>query len=353
MHRNDANRLSLNDLQSKRLPPCSVRKVLKNVIGIAYIPKGINRFVRFVYGPVPSRRLGRSLGVNVIPFKTCNYSCVYCQLGKTTNLINERRSFFPKEEILEELEKVLERVEADHVTFAGEGEPTLCGDLGWLIGRIKEITDIPVAVITNGSLLYRRDVREDLASADVVIPSLDAADERTFRRINRPHKDLSVDMVIEGLEEFGEEFEGKFYVEIMLVKGYNDDEDALRNIRSALERIEPDGVYLLTPIRPPTLNVEPADEMGIVRAHAILGDVVDVIDPEVGEFSTECFSSVEEAVRAILSRHPMREDQLKEFLKKFGEDTSVLDGMEGIRRVEYLGKVFYVSFKGRSWMRGT
>ncbi len=304
--------------------------------------------MRFVYGPVPSRRLGRSLGVNVIPFKTCNYSCVYCQLGKTTDLINERRSFFPKEEILREVAEVVGRVEADHVTFAGEGEPTLCRDLGWLIKEIKKVTDTPVAVLTNGSLLYREDVREDLAEADVVIPSLDAADEKTFRRINRPHKDLKIDEIVEGLREFSREYSGKFYIEVMLVKGYNDSESALKAIRSALERIKPDGVYLLTPIRPPTLEVEPADVEEIVRAHAILGDVVEVIDPEVGEFSTECFSSAEEAVKALLRRHPMREDQLKDFLKRFGEDISLLENVEGVRRIEYMGKVFYVYKKDLS-----
>ncbi len=298
--------------------------------------------MKFVYGPVPSRRLGRSLGVNVIPFKTCNYSCVYCQLGKTTDMINERRSFFPKEEILGEVVEAIGRVEADHITFAGEGEPILCKDLGWLIDRIKGCTDVPVAVLTNGSLLYRKDVREDLANADVVIPSLDAADERTFRRINRPHRDLRIEEIIEGLEVFGREFGGKFYIEIMLVKGYNDDERSLLAIKSALERIKPDGVYLLTPTRPTALKVEPADEFGIVRAHAILGEVVDVVNPEVGEFPAECFSSAEEAVKALLRRHPMREDQLKDFLKKFGEDLSILERVGGIKRVEYMGRVYYI-----------
>jgi len=297
--------------------------------------------MQFVYGPVPSRRLGRSLGINVIPFKTCNYSCVYCQLGRTTNKINERKSFFPKEDILKEVAEVIGRVEADHITFAGEGEPTLCKDIGWLIREIRKITDTPIAVITNGSLLYREDVRQDLAEADVVIPSLDAADERTFRRINRPHKDLKIDKIIEGLAEFGREYNGKFYIEIMLVKGYNDSEDALFAIKSALKKIEPDGVYLLTPVRPTASNVEPADEFGIMRANAILGDVVKIIDPEIGEFSAECFSSAEEAVKTLLRRHPMREDQLKDFLKKFGENLSFVESIEGIKRVEFMGKVFY------------
>lgn len=298
--------------------------------------------MRFVYGPVPSRRLGKSLGVNVIPFKTCNYSCVYCQLGRTTNKINERKSFFPKEEILREVAEVIERVEADHITFAGEGEPTLCKDIGWLIRKIKKTTDTPIAVITNGSLLYREDVREDLAEADVVIPSLDAADEETFKRINRPHRDLKIDRIVDSMVEFSKLYKGRFYIEIMLVKGYNDSEKALFAIKSALEEIKPDGVYLLTPIRPTASNIEPADELGIVRANTILGDVVEVIDPEIGEFSAECFSSAEEAVKTLLKRHPMREDQLKELLRKFGEDMSLLETIDGVRRVEYMGNIFYI-----------
>jgi wyosine [tRNA(Phe)-imidazoG37] synthetase (radical SAM superfamily) len=298
--------------------------------------------MEFVYGPVPSRRLGRSLGINVIPFKTCNYSCVYCQLGRTTNKINERRSFFPKEEILKEIETALKGIEADHITFAGEGEPTLCKDIGWLIRKIKEITDIPVAVITNGSLLYREDVREDLMEADVVIPSLDSADQGTFKRINRPHRDLKIDEIIEGLKEFRKAYGGRFYIEVMLVKGYNDSEEALLAIRSAIEKIKPDGVYLMTPIRPPASKIEPADEIGIMRANAILGDVVKIIDPEMGEFSTQCFSSAEEAVKNLLKRHPMREDQLKDLLKKFDADLSLLRDIEGIERMEFMGKVFYI-----------
>ncbi|AEA47858.1 radical SAM protein [Archaeoglobus veneficus] len=296
----------------------------------------------YVYGPVSSRRLGRSLGVNVIPFKTCNYSCVYCQLGKTTSKINERRSFFPKEDILREVELSLKNVEADHITFAGEGEPTLCRDIGWLIRKIKEITDIPVAVITNGSLLYREDVREDLMEADVVIPSLDAADTRTFRRINRPHRDLKIEEIIDGQVEFSRSYRGKLYVEVMLVKNFNDGEESLLSIRDALNRIKPDGVYILTPIRPPASRIEPADEMGLLRANAIIGDVTKIIQPEVGEFFVECFSSAEEAVMMVLRRHPMREEQLVELLRKFDADLSILESIEGIEKVEFMGKTFYL-----------
>ncbi len=295
--------------------------------------------MKYVYGPVPSRRLGRSLGVNVIPYKTCNYSCVYCQLGVTRRLVNERRSYFPKEDIIKEVASC--DVEIDHITFAGEGEPTLCSDLGWLITKIKEIRDEPIAVLTNGSLLWREDVRRDLMEADVVIPSLDAGDEDTFKRLNRPHRDLKLERVVEGIASFCDEFEGRLYIEVMLVKGYNDNERALFGIKKALELIEPDGVYLMTPTRPTALKVMPADAEGVMRANAILGEVVKVLNPECGEFILKSYRSAEEALKSILPRHPMREEQVLEVLKAFGEDMDVLQRI-GAKEVEYMGVKFYV-----------
>jgi wyosine [tRNA(Phe)-imidazoG37] synthetase (radical SAM superfamily) len=221
-----------------------------------------------------SRRLGRSLGVDVVPLKTCNYSCVYCELGETTNKINERLSFFPKRDILNDVMRVLDGgMEIDHITFAGDGEPALCKDLGWLIEKIKEITDIPVVVITNGSLLGREDVREDLANADIVIPSLDAADVETFRQINRPCRGLEIDEIVDGLVDFRKSYRGTLYVEVMLVKNFNDSVKALQKIRDAIRRIKPDGVYVLTPVRPTATPVEPADWEAISKACKIIGSV--------------------------------------------------------------------------------
>lgn len=241
--------------------------------------------MRYVYGPVLSRRLGRSLGVDTVPLKTCNYSCVYCELGKTTTRINERRSFFPKKDILNDIIKALNSgIEIDHITFAGDGEPTLCEDLGWLIGKIKEITDIPVTVITNGSLLNREDVREDLMSADIVIPSLDAADPETFKRINRPCRELEVNEIIDGLVDFSRSYKGTLYVEVMLVKNFNDNVEALQKISEAIKRINPDGVYILTPERPTAIPVEPVSMESIIRAGEIIGKVARIIYPQLEVF---------------------------------------------------------------------
>ena len=173
--------------------------------------------MRFIYGPVPSRRLGRSLGVSPIPRKTCTYSCVYCHLGPTTRLTVARESFFPKDEIYDEIASALPEADADYVTFSGDGEPTLCKDLGWLIRRCKADFDTPVAVITNGSLLSLPEVREELREADLVMPSLDAGSAGVFRQINRPERSLEFDTVIEGLVAFRNEYPGLIWLEVMLV----------------------------------------------------------------------------------------------------------------------------------------
>ncbi len=210
-----------------------------------------------VYGPVPSRRLGRSLGVSPIPFKTCNYSCVYCQLGRTTHMTIQRKDFFPPEELLNEIKRAIEaenshrHSEIDFVTFVGEGEPTLCKSLGWLIRKTKEIADIPIAVDTNGSLLYRKDVRDDISQADVVMPSLDAGTAETFRKINRPHRGIVFEAVVEGMGKFRQEYDGEIWVEVMLVKGLNDSEEELEAIKSRLSPLEPNRTYINVPIRPP------------------------------------------------------------------------------------------------------
>ena len=313
--------------------------------------------MKIVYGPVPSRRLGRSLGVSPIPFKTCNYSCVYCQLGRTTHMTNQRKDFFPPEELLNEIKRVIEvnHSEIDFVTFVGEGEPTLCKSLGWLIRKTKEIADIPIAVDTNGSLLYREDVRNDLSEADVVMPSLDAGTAETFRKINRPHRGIVFEAVVEGMERFRRDYNGEIWVEVMLVKGLNDSEEELEAIKSGLEKIEPNRTYINVPIRPPAEPwAVPPDKEAVALAHAILGDVnvVDITAEETGEFSIEGFTNPEDAILAIIRRHPMREEQVIETLKKFEvEEKGVQDSLTRleksgkIKKVEYREKVFWLTME--------
>jgi wyosine [tRNA(Phe)-imidazoG37] synthetase (radical SAM superfamily) len=206
---------------------------------------------KYFYGPVPSRRLGRSFGVDIVPFKVCTLDCIYCQLGKTTEKSIERKAYVSAETIIAELKDALgQGLKTDYITIAGSGEPTLNSKLGEIIEQIKEVTDIPVAVVTNGTLLYRADVRADCAKADVVLPSLDAGDERTFQKINRPHRDISIEMLISGLCEFRKEFAGQLWLEVFFVDAVNTDAEQIAKIKTVIERISPDRVQLNTAVRP-------------------------------------------------------------------------------------------------------
>ena len=206
---------------------------------------------KYLYGPVPSRRLHRSLGVDIVPFKVCTLDCIYCQIGPTSKKTIERSEYVPVKPVLDELTTMVARgLQADFITISGSGEPTLNSRLGELIDAIKQLTDIPVAVLTNGTLLYRDDVRADCARADVVLPSLDAADQETFRKINHPHPDISIEMLIAGLSAFRNEFAGRIWLEVFLVKGVNTAADQLAPIKHAIDRIRPDKVQLNTAVRP-------------------------------------------------------------------------------------------------------
>lgn len=207
--------------------------------------------MKHVFGPVPSRRLGRSLGIDLVPWKTCSYDCIYCQLGRTTSKIVERQEWVKWDPLLDELNQSLD-ARPDYITFSGSGEPTLHAGLGELIDRVKSVTTIPVAVLTNGSLLWRADVRRDLLRADLVIPSLDAGDESLFRQINRPHDTISHQQMLEGLIAFRQEFNGQYWLEVFLLAGLTSTTAEAEKIAACTRRIRPDRVQLNTVARPPT-----------------------------------------------------------------------------------------------------
>ena len=192
-----------------------------------------------------------SLGVDIIPLKVCPLDCLYCQLGKTSHKSIDRRDYVDAQEVLSQLQARIEQgLEADFITIGGSGEPTLNLQFGRIIDGIKGMTDIPVAVLTNGVLFYRQDVRDDCRQADVVLPSLDAADEQTFRRINRPHEGLTIENLIAGLSKFREEFSGRIWLEVLLIEGVNTADEQIAKIRDAIARIRPDKVQLNTAVRP-------------------------------------------------------------------------------------------------------
>lgn len=205
----------------------------------------------YVFGPVPSRRIGRALGVDLVPFKTCTYDCIYCQLGGTTNLTVERREWVPMDAVLEELKRKLVCC-PDYITLSGSGEPTLYSRLGELIDHIQAMSGVPVAVLTNGSLLWQKEVRKEVSLADLVLPSLDADTDDTFQFINRPHPDITFDQMVEGLIALRHEFTGPYWLEVFLLGGYTAIEANVKRLAALANRIGPDRVQLNTVARPPT-----------------------------------------------------------------------------------------------------
>jgi wyosine [tRNA(Phe)-imidazoG37] synthetase (radical SAM superfamily) len=204
-----------------------------------------------LFGPVPSRRLGRSLGVDLVPRKTCPFDCLYCEVGPTTQKTLKRREYHT-EEIIQELAEYLRgpAAELDYITLAGSGEPTLNLGLGKIIRAIKKMSATPVAVLTNGALLHLPEVRRELAAADVILPSLDAAIEKTWRLINRPLPEMALAQMIEGLEALRREYQGQIWLEIMILRGLNDNEEELSALKGVIQRLAPDKVQLNTAVRP-------------------------------------------------------------------------------------------------------
>ncbi|OQY30092.1 MAG: radical SAM protein [Candidatus Cloacimonetes bacterium 4572_55] len=280
---------------------------------------------KFVFGPVASRRLGRSLGVDPIPHKTCNLNCVYCQLGRSQPVVNERKSYFPPEEIVAETLDAIRQYKGkiDWISFVGSGEPTLHSDIGKIIREVQSSVDLPVCVITNGALLYRPEVRSDLLVADAVLPSLDAGSPELYRRINRPHHSFNFnnnndfDRLIRGAIEFRREYKGALWVETMLIRGMNDTESALRDIAEKLEQIRPDQSHILLPIRSPSETwALPSNDEGVMRARAIFGSVCKVIYPHSVDFDLNGFDNLADAVSRIVSRHPIEQTELERALAR-------------------------------------
>jgi len=234
---------------------------------------------KFVFGPVPSRRLGYSLGVDIIPRKYCNFNCIYCQIGKTTGKNTARRAFFqPKEVAKQVVDAIYAAEKVDFVTFSGSGEPTLNKNLGSIIQEIKKNTAAPVAVITNSSLFNLKEVRNDLIHADVVLPSLDAASDEMFQRINRPLTSIDIKGVIEGIRRFRKEYSGLIWLEIMCIKGLNDTEDELRKLFYIVNGLDVDKIHLNTVTRPPSeVNAGPLSQGELERIRKIFGDKCEVI----------------------------------------------------------------------------
>jgi wyosine [tRNA(Phe)-imidazoG37] synthetase (radical SAM superfamily) len=304
------------------------------------------------FGPVPSRRLGRSLGINNIPPKICTYSCVYCQLGRTLKMEVERRAFYEPEEIVSEVaDKVTRTREAgesiDYFTFVPDGEPTLDIHLGREIEGLKPL-GLPIAVISSASLIWRQDVRQDLMGADWVSLKVDAVEEAVWRRINRPHGSLDLSSILAGVLAFAREYHGELVTETMLVDGVNDGERHLKALAGFLARMQPDRAYLSIPTRPPAEPwAQAPDEQTVNRAYHILGKEVEQVEYLIG-YEGNAFSftgNVEEDLLSITAVHPMREDAVSQFLARAGASWTVvrrLVAKDRLVEADYDGHRFYL-----------
>ncbi|MEB3845501.1 MAG: radical SAM protein [Desulfurococcales archaeon] len=306
-----------------------------------------------VFGPVPSRRLGRSLGVNNIPPKHCTYSCVYCQLGRTDHLTVNRRRFYDWDFIVREVVNKANRVglsHIDYVTFVPDGEPTLDVFLGKEIREIKKKLSVRVAVITNGSLLWMDDVRSDLQEADWVSVKVDAVTEDIYRRVDRPHPSLRLPAVRGGIEEFSRAYNGVLVTETMLVAGVNDSVSEIEGIARFVEKLNPAKAYIAVPTRPPAEAwAIPPSEKVVLMAYQIfeeyLGNRVELLlGAEGGDFVIDPVKPIE-SILGIISVHPIRKNVLTRLLADKGLDPNeVIGGLIGS------GEVAVVEFEGEEFL---
>lgn len=267
---------------------------------------------RYLFGPVQSRRLRLSLGIDVVPMKTCTFNCIYCQLGRTSCQTLTREEYVPAAEVMAELQTYLDNGgTADYLTFSGSGEPTLHSKLGEMILQAKQMSKIPVAVLTCGALLFDPQVRKELLPADVVLPSLNAASAKTFQLINRPHGKLHLNGIFDGLRRFRREYRGKIWLEIMLVKGMNDNANEIAALRTAMGEIKPDKVHLNTVVRPPSeLDVKALTEAELHAIRNLLGSPAEVIAEHAAVARPFPEKPLLDAVVELVSRHPVTLEEI-------------------------------------------
>jgi len=304
------------------------------------------------FGPIPSRRLGRSLGINNIPPKICTYSCVYCQIGKTSNVkIHPQVFYSPSQifnEVREKVEKSREKGEPiDYLTFVPDGEPTLDINLGQEVKLIKSL-GIKIAVITNASLMEQKQVRENLEEADLVSLKVDSVGEEIWRRVNHPHRNLCLKSILEGMLKFSESFRGKIITETMLIKNINDDSQHIKKVVNFLTQLRLSKAYLSVPIRPPAERwVQTPSEEVMNQSYNLFEEKIKQVECLIGyEGNAFAFTGeVEEDILSIASVHPMREEALKDFLERAKSDWSIIEGLieQGkLVESEYEGHKFYM-----------
>ena len=304
-----------------------------------------------MFGPIPSRRLGRSLGINNIPPKACSYSCIYCQLGNTDSMSIKRKDFYSCEEIFREVSEKIHQLQKareniDYLTFVPDGEPTLDRNLGKTIDRLKTF-GIKTAVITNSTLLGDKEVRSDLMKADWVSVKIDSVYDNIWRKINRPFGMLELPRIIQGIKVFAAEFEGMLVTETMLVKGVNDNVESLNKTAQFIGEIKPHKSYILVPTRPPAERmVKQPSEENLNIAYQIYGSLISEVELIVyNEGTNFSYSSdAEKELLSILAVHPLRKEAVEEFLSKSNSDWDLINNLierNLIQAVEYSSNSYY------------
>jgi wyosine [tRNA(Phe)-imidazoG37] synthetase (radical SAM superfamily) len=285
----------------------------------------------YIFGPVPSRRLGLSLGTDLVPVKTCSYDCLYCQVGRTTGKILDPEAFVPVRTITEELEEKLEKIAPDTITLSGSGEPTLYSPMAQLISSIKQITDIRIAILTNGSLFWNEEVRAGVLEAQIIAPTLSTVFEETYRAIHRPHADIELGMIIEGLKALRRDFRGFIFLEVVLLAGFNDSAREIEGLKQVIEEISPDRIQLNTVVRPPAdSRALSLDTVRLEEIKNFFGDKAEIIADIPPEQRSQVFESYEDTILETARRRPMRAVDLANVLDLPLEDVEgLLEGLIG------------------------
>lgn len=304
------------------------------------------------FGPIPSRRLGRSLGINNIPAKNCSYSCIYCQLGRSSKKNFERCAFYKPEDIVNDVKKKINKVKEtgetiDYLTFVPDGEPSLDINLGNEIDLLKHL-EIKIAVITNSSLIWIPEVQKDLIKADLVSLKVDSTRESIWHSINRPNEKLELTSILEGVINFARTYNGKLITETMLIKNVNDSEDGVEETRDFISKLKPSIAYLSIPIRPPSEEwVRPPDETIINNAYQIFSKKIEHVEYLIGyEGNAFAFTgNVEEDLLSIMAVHPMRKEAIDSFLMKANSNWSVIEKLlhqNQLAKLSYQENDFYM-----------
>ncbi len=305
--------------------------------------------MKYIFGPVPSRRLGLSLGIDILPKKTCNMDCIYCEIGKGKGQVNKRDFYTNEEEILKELKDFLrnEKRTIDCITITASGEPTLHKGLKSIIEGAKNISEKPVVVLTNASLCWIDEIRKALCLCDLVLPSLDAASEKTFRKINRPHPEIKPDRIIDGLIELQKEMKGEMWLECLFVRGINDSIDEIEALKRAISKIAPDKIQLNTVVRPPSENfAHPVSKRRLFEIKEILGYKAEVIVDFEKKMEEGSEMILESEIVDTIKRRPLTMSDIRAIFGRFKKSQRVIESLLSkgiIRKTNVNGKAFFVA----------